>query len=83
MLESAGEEPMASLAPVEEALLLGEDPESQLAQVSAPHIPINIEEALRPKVTAGVAGPLDIQQQIPSLLIKLIKTFMKNQFGPL
>ena len=61
LLESAGEVPVASPTPTEEVLLLGKDPEPQGAQASAPHIPIWPKEALKPKDTARVAGPLDIQ----------------------
>ena len=43
--------------PTEEALLLSEDLEPQGVQASALHVPIWLEEALKPKVTAGVVGP--------------------------
>ena len=61
LLESAEEEPMASPTPAEEALLLGEDPEPQGVQASAPCKPIWPEEALKSKVTARTTDPLDRQ----------------------
>ena len=52
-------------------LMLGEDPEPQWVQASTLCIPIWPEEALRPIVTAGVAGPVDIQWQLPPLPLGL------------
>ena len=40
MLEVVGEESVTSLTPMEEAVLLGEDPKPQEDQATAPHSPI-------------------------------------------
>ena len=63
--ESVEEEPVASPTPTEEGLLLSEDPEPQGVQASAPCKPIQPEEALKPKVTAGTTDPLDRQWKLP------------------
>ena len=61
LFESVGEESMDSPTTAEDALPFSEDPEPQGVQASSLHIPIWPEEALKPKVTAGVVGPLNIQ----------------------
>ena len=69
LLKSAEKEPVASPPPTEEALLLSDNPEPQRAVTSAPCIPIQPEEALKPDnaVILGVitTDPLDIPGQIP------------------
>ena len=42
-MEVAGEEPVASLTPTEEVVLLGEDPEPQEDQATALHTPILLQ----------------------------------------
>ena len=61
LLESAGDEPMASPTPAEEALLFGEDMEPQEAQASAPLIPFWLGEALlQPNNDGSTADLQDI-----------------------
>ena len=69
MLEVAGEELVNSLTHAEEAMLLGEDPELQEGQATAPHTPIILEEASESEdaFSLGVmaADPQNTWRQIP------------------
>ena len=61
LFESVEEEPMSSMTPTEEALLLGEDLEPRGVHASALCKPVWPEEALKPEVTTGATDPLDMQ----------------------
>ena len=62
LLESAGDVPVTSPTPAEEDLLLGEDPEPQGAQASAPLIPYLPGEALlQPDNDDSITDPQDLQ----------------------
>ena len=65
------EEPVASLTHTEEAVLLGECPEPQEDQVTAPHTPMQLEDVSEPEdaVSLGLmaAAPQNVQRQIPSI----------------
>ena len=67
LLRATDNEPGASPILVEETTLLGKDPTPQEAQEAITCSPDFPEETPKPKVTARVGDPLDIQQQIPLL----------------
>ena len=62
LLESVGDEPVASLTPAEEALLLGEDWEPQGVQASTWLIPFQLGKALLQPDDDFTTDPQDIQQ---------------------
>ena len=67
LLEVADNEPGASPSLAKETTLLGKDPTLWEAQETCTHPLDCLEETPKPDVTAGVAGLLDIQWQLPLL----------------